>query len=264
MDSLRVRFELDKGRVGVSLSKLGSFSVKMHAFLNNLAGDIGIDPKNAIWIAENFENKSVDFDCRLAGDIDHDILHEGREVIRRVVTDNYPNDFLSLKIKQSTRQDFWRATEVLEAGELVGVAVYSNGEDEPAERFFVSGRTASVAQEVGDNPPRQLGEVQGRVCSLFKEADPHITVRELSTKQLVKCYFPPSLYVDVVQALKDPEAVVYVTGWITEDSETGWAHSMDITLIETAPHFDVTEFTRLMGSAPGYRTMPFDDAPDNR
>jgi len=104
-----------------------------------------------------------------------------------------------------------------------------------------------------ENKRESFGEIQGIVHAFFKETEkPYLKVRELSTKQLVNCYFPPAMYRHAVKVLEDQEAVVFVEGWVKEDPETGFVTEIAVTDFRPAPEFSIQAFRDAIGSIPDY------------
>ena len=108
-----------------------------------------------------------------------------------------------------------------------------------------------VAAEAG---PREVwGEVQGVVHAFFKEVErPYLKIRELSTRQLVNCYFEPAMYGAAVEILSDPQAVVFVEGWLREDRETGQVTDIEVTDFRLAPEFPLASYRAGLGAVPDY------------
>jgi len=66
MANLRIRVELNKGRVGMPLGKMANITHETMKFLKMVCEDIGALEVADKWIALNFENDSVDFDCEIS------------------------------------------------------------------------------------------------------------------------------------------------------------------------------------------------------
>ena len=67
MATIRVRFQLNKGRMGAPLSKLGKIAGQAERFLRALATDANIDQSSGEWLALNFDNGSVSYDAEFQG-----------------------------------------------------------------------------------------------------------------------------------------------------------------------------------------------------
>ena len=69
MARIRVRFELNKGRIGAPLNKLGKIAEQAERFLRALASDVQIEARADEWLAINFRNGSVSYDAEFQGEI---------------------------------------------------------------------------------------------------------------------------------------------------------------------------------------------------
>jgi hypothetical protein len=63
MPRIKVRVEMKKGGVGVKLHQLAGISEQSLVFLTMLCKDAGIPVEREQWIALNFDDQSVDYDC---------------------------------------------------------------------------------------------------------------------------------------------------------------------------------------------------------
>lgn len=96
-----------------------------------------------------------------------------------------------------------------------------------------------------------LGEIQGTVHSFFKESKkPHLVIRELSTRELVKCYFDPMMYEKAVETLVERDSVVFVEGSVTQDPKTGVTSEINVSDFRPAPLFDLNFFKSFIGARP--------------
>jgi hypothetical protein len=62
MAQIKLRLELNKGRTGAPLEKLGGVARQMESFLRALALDLKLEVKKGEWLAVNFRNSSVSWD----------------------------------------------------------------------------------------------------------------------------------------------------------------------------------------------------------
>ncbi len=98
---------------------------------------------------------------------------------------------------------------------------------------------------------KYFGEIQGVVHAFFKESRrPHLVVRELSTRALIKCYFNPMMYEKAVETLSERDSVVFVEGEITERADIGIADEIEVLDFRPAPLFDLQFFESFIGSRP--------------
>src|SRR5207253_10189140 len=110
---------------------------------------------------------------------------------------------------------------------------------------------SALTQFVSEKPDRYRypGEIQGIVHSFVKEAKRQkLVMRELSTRQLVDCYFTKDMYQGAVELLHDENAVISVEGIVTEDSSSGLVTEIEVTEFTPAPQFDLETFERMIGA----------------
>jgi hypothetical protein len=64
-----------------------------------------------------------------------------------------------------------------------------------------------------------IGSLQGKLHSWYRESEPpYFTLRELTTRSLVKCFYEESDYDAVVKAVKTKNQVVHVHGRVFTDT----------------------------------------------
>ena len=98
---------------------------------------------------------------------------------------------------------------------------------------------------------RYIGGVQGVIHALFKEGGrPHVRLRDLQSEELVTCYFHKSTYSQVMQAMQDPDAVVFVSGNVVADYSQKRIESIEAERFRAVRKITAHEFKRLLGAAP--------------
>jgi len=243
--SAKIRVTLGRGKRGYPLEKLGKIAQDTVKFLEGLGEDLGI-PSAEQWIADNFSSAhSVVFE--LTPKADSDLWKRG---LRSVMARDYSDDVMNVRISPRTRQEYAAIANDLEPDEKIEFALL-DGEREAPEVYELD--RSAITQVEFERPAnyRYLGEIQGIVHSFVKEAKrPKLVMRELSTKQLVDCYFTKDMYQGAVALLRDEDAVVFIEGLVTEDSSTGFVTEMDVTEFTPAPEFDLQAFEGMIGAFP--------------
>lgn len=253
MRNVRIRIELNKGRVGMPLDKIASITCDTVEYLNSLTSDLGIEYPDHGWIAENFDNGSVDFDCRFAMPLEENRAMQMRSAMRMVFANEYTDATTAILIRPETRRRYARIARPLDSDEVARFGIYGNGVIESLEWFTLSAAFAAEIEEPLARSHHSYGEVQGIVHAFFKEAvRPYLKIRELSSQQLVNCYFPSALYRNAVEVLGDPDAVVFVEGWTTESVETGFISEVNVSDFRLAPDFREEDYRFGLGSQPGF------------
>ncbi|WP_148300518.1 hypothetical protein [Holophaga foetida] len=252
MSELKIRIELNKGGVGMPLEKLVVRADHLVRFLNAVVADLGLQKGQAAWLAEDFANGSVDFDCRLSGEISPQVVDDTRSLLDSFFGNKPPEPLLALKVTPGTKGQFRRLTSNLDPNELIRVSLYQPSNGELGPWLLVSDSSSSLLDEEPRLGRTYYGEVQGTVAALFKEGKLHLWVRDLSTDRRVRCSFAPDLYPEAVRALNDPGAVVFIDGQVTEDPDTGDTVEIQAEHIRPAPQFSLDLFNSMLGAIPDY------------
>ncbi len=244
---------MNKGRVGLPLDKMAAIAHNTVEFLSSLTRDLGLgDPAHA-WLAENFANGSVDFDCRFADPLEEDRGSQMYSALRMVFSNDFSDATTAMLIRPDTRRRYADIARPLEMDEEAQFGIYRNGTIDSVEWFALSAAFAAEIEEPLAVSHRSYGEVQGIVHAFFKETErPYLKIRELSTQQLVNCYFPKEIYRSAVEVLADPDAVVFVEGWTTESAETGFISEIDVADFRLAPEFLEEVYRAGLGSQPDF------------
>jgi hypothetical protein len=121
-----------------------------------------------------------------------------------------------------------------------------------AERALVAPtETFSLMNSEESKTVQYSGEIQGLVHSFFAEAKkPYLVMRELSTRDLIKCYFTPEMYEKAVETLGEREGVVFVEGMLSENTASKSIESIRVRDFRPAPLFDLAFHKSFIGSRP--------------
>lgn len=244
---------MNKGRVGMPLDKLATITRDTVEFLASLTRDLGLDEPAHAWLAEKFDNGSVDFDCHFAVALPDDRAAQMTSALRMVFANDYADATTAMLIRSETRRRYAHIARPLDVDEVMRFGVYRNGGPESLEWFGLSPAMAAEIEEPLSGSHRAYGEVQGIVHAFFKETErPYLKIRELSTQELVNCYFPKELYRNAVEVLADPDAVVFVEGWTTASAETGLVTEIEVTDFRLAPEFKEGIYHGALGTMPDF------------
>lgn len=234
------------------LSKLAHVCTETTSFLAMLCEDLGLPVSGNGWLAQEFENASVDFDLCYPEQLSDNLAELGRRALSMVFADTHEDGALALRIRPETRRQYRRIGSVLDVDEVARFGVYRDGETRPAQWFELA-HASEVEIASGLIDRNAYGEVQGVVNAFFKEhSPPYLRIRELSTNELVKCYFRPDMYQAAVELLEDRDAVVFVEGWLKEDADSGRTREIRVEDFRPAPDFDLAQFRDMLGSIPEY------------
>ena len=254
----RLQVTINKGRKGVPLGKLAAIARETERFLESLGYDLGMNSGD--WIADNFKNGSVIYDLSNP-DIPEAEDRTWYRAIRSVVSRDVTDSEINVRISRQTRRKFVNLAATLDPDEILEIGVYENGHIEATDVFLIDREIVSIFEAERPNNFIYHGEIQGAVHALFKEArKPKLSMRDLSTKELVDCYFQKEMYQGVIELLRDEDAVIFVEGEVTERSESGIITEINVTEFTPAPTFDVETFESQIGAFPQALTGGMDTA----
>lgn len=244
MARLRVRIEMNKGRVGVPLEKLAAVVAETEKFLNMLAEDVRLLGKHE-WLGFDFENNSLDFNAEYA--------YEVRE--RDIITFNSEFDDLRrgkppARARTATRNQYARIAEPLDPDEAIEFGLYRPQSSKP-ELLPLDKKRAALL--IGHQEPIEShASIQGRIHSVFIGAEPpHFMLRELATGRLIHCeYDNDEAYEQLAKALQDKGVVVHVYGMSRISLSERKVENLRAQNIVIAETMSEGEFEEFFGCAP--------------
>jgi len=252
MSRIKVRFELNKGRTGAPMSKLGDISRQAERFLRALAADLKIDSKAHEWLAVNFRNGSVSYDAEFQGDIsgaEIDAFNRGLEFLADY---DAHTEGTNGTVSHMTVLEFARLGSFIDPDEVIGLGIYGRDPNKLKWRRISYAQTSDMRSELEAAIP-SYGSVQGIIHSLQKEATrPYFRMRELSTEALINCYYPVRLYADVARALQERTNILHVAGQMKYDRPSRSIAELDVDRIDTGRILSSIEFEELFGSMPNF------------
>lgn len=252
MNTLKIKIELNKGRKGVELEKLAAVARETSKFLTSLSVDLG-EPETE-WVADNFENGSVCFEVESKREIRSEPTLWKR-AFHSVMDNNFSDDFLNVRIRPETRLKYFDISKALNEGEFLSVGIAVNGSSENGFEWHRLDK--GLANEAASSVEPKIkchGEIQGIVHAFFKETKtPKLVMRELSTKNLVDCYFEEEMYEGAIALLQDKDGVIFVEGVVSESPE-GEITEISVSNFTPAPEFDEAIFEGMIGHFPNALT----------
>jgi len=264
MARLRLRFQLNKGRLGAPLAKLGKIAEQAERFLRALSTEVEIDQSAGDWLAINFANSSVSYDAEFQGDVTPAQAAIFSRHLEYIVDYDPDNEGAQGMVRPGTLAEFARIGSLIDPDEVIGIGVYRDERSKPIWRQISYAKTVRIRHAV-EAPLPTYGAVQGIIHSLQKEArQPYFQVRELSTESLVRCTYTVAQYPNVAAALQERTSVVHVSGNITYDRVTRTASELHLDRLEKARVLTPAEFEKFFGSSPTFTSeMSTDDYIDS-
>ncbi len=252
MARIKVRFELNKGRIGAPLSKLGDISRQAERFLRALAADVRITGKAEEWLAVNFRNGSVSYDAEYQGEITPAEIDAFNRNLEFLADYDPASEGANGLVSPTTALEFARLGTLIDPDEVIGLGIYGRERTQPRWRRISYAKTAEMRAQLGAPVPVHAS-VQGVIHSLQKEAArPYFSLRELATAALVRCPYPTRLYSDVIDALRERTTVIHVAGDTIYDRATRGIVELRVERIKRAGMLSSEEFEQFFGSAPDF------------
>lgn len=252
MAQLRLRIEMNKGRLGAPLEKLGAVAAQLQRFLRSLSNDLGLGGASGDWLAMDFQNGSVCWNAALAGDVPEVTVRAFNDRILFIADFDPETDGTNGLVSDSTLAEYGRIGEALDPDEVIGVGIFAPRGRQPKMRQLSYRKMHRVRRAV-ERPIESHGSIQGLMHSLHKEApQPFFQIREAATDHLVKCIYGAELYDNVVKALRERAAIVHATGSMLLDRIKRQVSEMHVERIDAVEPLSDEEFQSLFGMAPGF------------
>jgi hypothetical protein len=254
---IKIRVVLNKGRKGVPLGKLSKILAELYAFLDDMAEDLGVKDGGG-WQGIQFKNSSLDFLAVKNTVVDDEVYVRFNESARHVIENSDDRS-----VTRRTRAQYAKIAAPLDPDEAVGIGIENyeremlegplDTEDEKSFEWHSLDKVkASRIEDSVRAKIRSFASIQGTIHSLYIEADkPHFALRELSTKDLINCYYTDVQYAKVAKSLESKGAVLFVHGFAITDMMTRKIEGFEVKSIIEAPKADSQTLARFIGCVPG-------------
>ena len=250
MAQVKVRIELNKGRKGAPLEKLGDVSRQFDRFLRSLAVDLKLDVKRDEWLAVNFRNGSISWDAALQTDVTDAQVRHFNQCLEFIADFDPDSESTNGLVSDTTLLQFGKLGEHIDADEVIGIGIYSGARSRLKWRRIEYRRASRIRRAI-EEPILAYGSVQGVLASVVLEAKrPHFCIHELSSEQIVKCYYDSSLYDDVIKALSQRNAIIHATGELRLERASRATGEMEVERIDKVVSLSDAEFQSFFGMAP--------------
>lgn len=251
MTPLRTRIELNKGRIGIPLSKLADISKDTERFLEKICEDLEINDPSGKWLACNFENGSLSFDIEYHGQASESQIAKCRSSLRYIAKGGLTAERLDFGISKETLLQYSKIADHMDADEVISIGVYSNGEKKPEKEnwYDVPKQQFIELKDVILSSVECYGAIQGNIHTLYKDSD-YISVRDISTDKLVKCYFKNNQYSHVLAALNPRDAIIHIAGMMKVSRIDRRIEQIIVDKLDLAEAYKPGDLDRFFGCAP--------------
>lgn len=251
MATLRVRIELNKGRIGIPMDKLAKLTEETQKFLDMVGEDVEIEPEKGRWLATDFEEGSLCFTAKYVGEPDRIKVDKYNDALEFALTLDPDQIERDGPLRIVTLLQYSKIANPIDPDEVVGFGLYRNEKDAPDWHYLNKDVSQKISARI-ETSVEYHGSVQGIIHSFYKEAKPpYFHIRELSTNELIKCFFSIEKYSAIIAALEKKEAIILVSGQFKASRVDREIEHLRVKRLETAPELSEEDFERFFGSAPG-------------
>lgn len=251
-NTLKFRLEINRGLDAIEIGQLESAVVEFRKLLDGIFEDLNFSKDSIRWIASNFEIGSLCYDYVSESEVEDELHGLANRAVSQVISGSRNDAEVDLYIHRKTRAQAKRLFRPFSTGGSLAIGIYTDpGLAKPSS--WITAPDNFLVETVAEATPRysSYGEIQGRIYALHKEGNhPKIRVKDGSSGEMVDCFYRNELYPKILIALQNPNSIVFVSGFTTEDVDTGAIKSMTIESIENAPAWDEDEFNSMIGSFP--------------
>lgn len=253
MARIRFMIELNPGGVGVRLDKLARISGELEKFVRHLANDSGADLKSGEWVAKDFYNSSLGAVVEYVGHVDASVVGRFNSGIRFFSRFQAKNASGISRYSDETVRQFVEVGEVLDSDERVKIGIIDddNGPEVTEWQEITRDTTLSV-DEVARQEVLWDGAIQGTLGTWYKESG-YFNLKDFTFGQLVKCFYPASMYDEVHSLFKNKDAVVHVNGRVVSDRSTGRPKQIRVALLQEFDPLSDAEFERMLSGSANLR-----------
>jgi hypothetical protein len=196
MTQLRLRIELNKGGLGISMDKLAEITTETERFLRMIVEDVSRQATGR-WIAKDFDNNSVDFTAAYISEtITSEQIQECRQALAYTMNEQTDLTNFTTKIRRATLLQYSKIAKPIAPDEAVHFGLFDIDTEELTEHHVLSKeRSLEIEQRLQLTDRIQYdGSAQGIITALFKGNNPHFRLKELYTEDWFPCYFSYNLY----------------------------------------------------------------------
>ena len=250
MATLRIRIELNKGKAGIPMDKLAKLTEETQKFLDMVGEDVDIEIDKGKWLATDFEEGSLFFTAKYVGAPDELKVEKYNDALEFAFTLDPEQIDPDGPLRMATLLQYSKIGSPIDADEVVGFGLYRNERDVSSWHYLKKDISQKIFASI-ETPIEYYGTVQGIIHSWYKESiPPHFHVRELSSKQLIKCQYSDEKYDEVVKLFKKKVAIVFVSGQFRVKRAERKIEHLNVARLEEAPELSKEDFKRFFGIAP--------------
>lgn len=240
MSRLKLRIKLNKGQRGVPLAKLESFIGGLRRFLAAASRDLDI-PNSEGWAGVEFRNGSVEWTNESPLEVPPPVIGIFNTTITQLSKGQ-----ISPYIEPGTNANWAEVFQELDPREQVGIAIYPPDKSRAKWLKITREIAMRTAARPGLHVRESIGAIQGTVHTWYRESEPpYFTLRESSSRALIKCFYRQGDYGAVVQAVESEYQVIHVHGKIFTDTVLQCVREISTDRIIPSEPFSFSDFEKV-------------------
>lgn len=247
---IRLKIELNPGGDGVRLDKLAKISAEIEKFVRLLAIDAGASPQLGDFVAKDFYDGSFGSVVEYVNNVDPSAAVKFNNGLRFFSDFKDPHQYINGEFSPATVRQFIEIGDAIETDEIVKIGIVdADAPIDQAEWKSITKITTLNVDAAFNQEYNYDGALQGKLGTWYKDSN-YFNLRELSSNDLVKCYYPKDFYDQIYRLFEDKDAVVNLSGSIKADRATGRMSEVRVRWAKSYPPLSDSEFDRLFGLAP--------------
>ncbi len=253
MECLKVKILLNKGKRGISISKLSKINTEATNFLPKLCRDLNLDPDPEAWVAVDFaEIHSLEYNYENQTVVDVEAIHRFSQTLLNISNIGIRDDIKFENLRYSTIDAWLGFAKHLEANEAIRFGLYL-GDNEDVSKWISldKGKAKNIRQFLNDDGDivEYFGAIQGVIRTLNKEDVKNLkfSLRELSTNKSIECFFHENQYDDIIKQLEHRDQVVFVNGNIFESLSEKKVKKIQVRDITPAGKWEENDLQKFIG-----------------
>jgi len=247
---IRLKIELNPGGVGVRLDKLAKISTEVEKFIRLLAIDAGASPQLGDFVAKDFYDGSFGSVVEYANNVDASAAVKFNGGLRFFSDFKDPHQYINGEYSPATVRQFIELGTVIESDEVVKLGIIdADTPTDSAEWKSITKLTTLNVDAAYNQEYRYDGALQGKLGTWYKDSG-YFNLRELSSAELVKCFYRPDMYDEIYRLYEDKDAVVNLSGHVVSDRATSRIKEVRVVWAKSYTPLSDVEFSRFFGLAP--------------
>jgi hypothetical protein len=218
-----------------------------------VAEDVGLNPNEGTWVAEDFYNQGLGFDAEYRhAEIDLDDATAYFQAVDGIAKVEESTNWAVRGVSARTIVQSARLAKLADEGETVRIGLLDD-QNRVDWRPLRKDKAVAIIEHFEQEWVEYRGMLQGVIHTIYKEATPpYFQLRDYASRDLVRCEFKSNDWERLHKALERKDAVVLISGWIRARRFDRHIAVVHVERVEGTKPLDRERIHRFFGSAPGW------------